>query len=75
MKQLKVNLGTIAANADQIFHRLRWANGVACPSVVQSTSIILRQANFITVQTTVAVSQTLPIPSFIKMTSHLLKRL
>ena len=25
MKQLKVNLGTIAANADQIFHRLRWA--------------------------------------------------
>lgn len=31
MKQLKVDLGTIAANADQIFHRLRWANGVACP--------------------------------------------
>lgn len=31
MKQLKVNLGTITANADQIFHRLRWANGVACP--------------------------------------------
>ena len=33
MKQLKVNLGTIAANADQIFHRLRWANGVACSRV------------------------------------------
>ena len=31
MKQLKVNLDTIAINADQIFHRLRWANGVACP--------------------------------------------
>ena len=29
MKQMKVNLGTIVANADQIFHRLRWANGIA----------------------------------------------
>ena len=45
------------------------------PSKRQFTSIILRQTNFITVQTAVTVSQTLPIPSFIKMTSHLLKRL
>ncbi len=31
MKQLKVNLSTIAANSDQIFHRLRWSDAVACP--------------------------------------------
>lgn len=31
MRQLKVNLDTISKNADQIFHRLRWPNGIACP--------------------------------------------
>lgn len=28
---MKINLDTIAKNAPQIFHRLRWSNGVACP--------------------------------------------
>ena len=28
---LKVNLETISNNAPQIFHRLRWFNGIACP--------------------------------------------
>lgn len=28
---MKINLDTIAKNASQIFHRLRWSNGVACP--------------------------------------------
>lgn len=28
---MKVNLTTIATNAPQIFHRLRWVNGIACP--------------------------------------------
>lgn len=42
MKQLKVNLGTIATNADQIFHRLRWANGVAYP---KHQRLLLRYAH------------------------------
>lgn len=28
---MKVNLETIAQNSAQIFHRLRWSNGIACP--------------------------------------------
>ena len=31
MAPLKVNLTTIATNSAQIFHRLRWPNGVVCP--------------------------------------------
>ena len=31
VRPLKVNLDSIAKNATQIFHRLRWFNGVACP--------------------------------------------
>lgn len=31
MKQLKVDLTTIATNADRIFYNLRWSNGIACP--------------------------------------------
>lgn len=31
MRGFKVNLSSIATNADQIFHRLRWSSGVACP--------------------------------------------
>ena len=30
MAPLKVNLTTIATNSAQIFHRLRWPNGVVC---------------------------------------------
>lgn len=31
VRPLRINLDTIAKNAPQIFHRLRWSNGVACP--------------------------------------------
>lgn len=31
MASMKINLDTIARNANQIFQRLRWPNGIACP--------------------------------------------
>ena len=31
VRHIKVNLETIAESAPQIFHRLRWSNGIACP--------------------------------------------
>ena len=31
MASMKINLDTISRNANQIFQRLRWPNGIACP--------------------------------------------
>ena len=31
VSKIQVNLETIAESAPQIFHRLRWSNGIACP--------------------------------------------